>query len=39
MGRNIYRHENIARVCAAVAAVVHGDADVKEALKLAGGVQ
>ena len=25
MGRNIYRHENIAAVCAAIAAIVHGD--------------
>jgi len=37
MGRNIYRQENIAQVCEGVAALVHGGADVKEALKLAGG--
>lgn len=36
MGRNIYSHENIAGVCAAVAALIHSDADIKEALKLAG---
>ncbi|MDD4080969.1 MAG: aldolase [Eubacteriales bacterium] len=39
MGRNIYRHENVARICAAVAAVVHADAQVPEALKLVGGAR
>ena len=35
MGRNIYGHENIAGACAAVAALIHDDADMKDALKLA----
>lgn len=34
MGRNIYRHENIAAVCAAIAAIVHDDATVDEAMKM-----
>ena len=34
MGRNIYRHENIARLCAAIAAIVHDDASVEDALSL-----
>ena len=34
MGRNIYRHENIAAVCAAIAAIVHDDATVGEAMKM-----
>ena len=36
MGRNIYRHENIAQVCQAIAAIVHDDASVEEALKIIG---
>ena len=34
MGRNIYRRENIAGICAAIAAVIHNGATVEEALKL-----
>ena len=34
MGRNIVRHANIAAVCTAIAAIVHEDASVADALKL-----
>lgn len=34
MGRNIYRHHDIAGVCAAIAAVIHDGAAVGDALKL-----
>jgi class I fructose-bisphosphate aldolase len=34
MGRNIYRHENIAKICAAISAVVHDDASVQDALNM-----
>lgn len=34
MGRNIYRHENIAKICAAIAAIVHDDASVQDALDM-----
>ena len=34
MGRNIYRRENVAGICEAVAAVIHGQAAVEEALRL-----
>lgn len=36
MGRNIYSHRNVGGVCAAVAAIIHGDASIKEAMQLAG---
>jgi len=34
MGRNIYRHENIAAVCAAIAAIIHDDVSVEDALRM-----
>ncbi len=34
MGRNIYRRENVAGICEAVAAVIHDHATVEEALRL-----
>ena len=34
MGRNIYRHENIAKICAAIAAIVHDDASADDALAM-----
>jgi class I fructose-bisphosphate aldolase len=34
MGRNIYRHENIAKICAAISAIVHDDASVQDALNM-----
>ncbi|MEG0770094.1 MAG: aldolase [Ruthenibacterium sp.] len=34
MGRNICRHENIAAICHAIAAIIHDDASVADALKL-----
>lgn len=34
MGRNICRHENIAGVCRAIAAIIHQDATVEEALAI-----
>lgn len=34
MGRNIYRHQNIAQVCAAIAALVHDNASVDQALSM-----
>lgn len=36
MGRNIVRHENVAQVCEAIAAIIHDDASVEEALKVLG---
>lgn len=34
MGRNIVRHENIAQICSAIAAIIHDDASVEDALKM-----
>ena len=34
MGRNICRHENIAGICRAIAAIIHEDAGVQDALKM-----
>ena len=34
MGRNIVRHENVAQVCSAIAAIIHDDASVEDALKM-----
>ncbi len=34
MGRNIYRHEKIAAICAAIAAIIHDDASVEDALRM-----
>ena len=34
MGRNIVRHENVAQVCSAIAALIHDDASVEEALAI-----
>ena len=34
MGRNIYRHSNIARFCEAISIVIHDDASVAEALSI-----
>lgn len=34
MGRNIVRHENIAKICSAIAALIHNDASVEDALKM-----
>ena len=34
MGRNICRHENIAAVCSAIAAIIHSDASVQDALRM-----
>lgn len=34
MGRNIWRHENPEKICAAIAAIVHKDKTVSEALEL-----
>ena len=34
MGRNILRQENPPRVCAAIAAMIHNDASVEEALEI-----
>lgn len=34
MGRNIYRHQNIAQVCAAIAALVHDGITVDQAMEL-----
>lgn len=36
MGRNIYRHENIAAICSAITALVHDEASVDEALLMIG---
>jgi class I fructose-bisphosphate aldolase len=36
MGRNIYRHPNIAEICCAVAAVIHDGVAVEEALETLG---
>ena len=37
MGRNILRHENAPRVCSAIAAIIHNDASVEDALKILEG--
>lgn len=34
MGRNIVRHKNVRKVCAAIAAIIHEDASVEDALKM-----
>jgi len=34
MGRNIVRHQNVRAVCKAIAALIHDDASVEEALKM-----
>lgn len=34
MGRNIVRHENIANICEAIAAIVHDNASVADAMKI-----
>ena len=34
MGRNIVRHANVAQVCEAIAAIIHNDASVEEAMKI-----
>ena len=34
MGRNIVRHKNIANICEAICAIVHGNASVEEALAI-----
>lgn len=34
MGRNIVRHENIAKICCAINAIVHCDATVEEAMRI-----
>lgn len=34
MGRNICRHENIAGICEAIAAIIHDDATVADAMKI-----
>lgn len=34
MGRNIVRHQNIAQICSAIAAIIHDDASVEDALKM-----
>lgn len=36
MGRNIICHENIAKICVAISAIVHANASVEEALKILG---
>ena len=36
MGRNIVRHENVAQVCSAIAAIIHEDASVEEAMAMLG---
>ena len=36
MGRNIVRHENVAQVCSAIAAIIHDNASVEEAMKILG---
>ena len=34
MGRNIVRHQNVARVCEAIAAIIHDDASVEQAFAI-----
>ena len=34
MGRNIVRHQNVAQICSAIAAIIHDDASVEDALKM-----
>jgi class I fructose-bisphosphate aldolase len=34
MGRNIVRHQNVARVCEAIAAIIHDDASVEQAVAI-----
>ena len=36
MGRNIVRHENVAQVCSAIAAIIHENASVEEAMAMLG---
>ena len=36
MGRTIVRHENVAQVCSAIAAIIHKDASVEEAMAMLG---
>ena len=34
MGRNIVRHENVAQVCVAIAALIHENVSVDEAMEI-----